>query len=469
MERNASKYGNDEAINFEGQTITWSELWSAVQICADNVAAIIDSPRQEVVSLLLPNSIEFIKSYLGIVHAGHIALPLDPAYKSLELDNIIDQVPPRLLITNGEYLDKFSPKHRQSAMLADELNRSQAVKPNLLRLGPDEQVVSLTFTSGTTGKPKAVPNTHTNHLWNIKTCSEVWNWTHSDSLLISLPLSHMHGIVIGLSGAIYHGNKLYLQRWFDETQTLESLASGKISLFTHAASAYVKLLQVAGKNYDLSRVRLCISGAAPLPPAVWQEFKKRYGIEILETYGSSETGRIAGNRLDERVLGSPGKPLPGVSVKLAGNGELLVKSDGVFPGYYLNPEATASGKTDDDYWRTGDVAEINDGYIFLKGRLQERIRRFGYTISPRDVEWALHKLEGIDDVYVLGLQSADSVDDEIVYFVQSDLSDEQIKDFCKQNLLFAWRPTQIVHLDKLPRNKSGKVQIAALKELVKNA
>jgi acyl-coenzyme A synthetase/AMP-(fatty) acid ligase len=274
---------------------------------------------------------------------------------------------------------------------------------------------------------------------------------------------------MSISGSTYHANTVYLHRWFDAKKTLEALAGGEISFFTHAASAFVKLAQTPGE-YDLSNVRLCVSGAAPLPPAVWQEFKDRFGLDIRETYGSSETGRIAANRVKEPVMhGSPGRALPGVGLKLSPDNEVLVRSPGVFPGYYQNQAATAAARTADGYWKTGDIAELKDGYIFLKGRKQERIRRFGYTISPRDVEWAMHKHPAIDDIYVMGRQRSGEPDDELVYLVVTDIDDGEINRFCKQNLLFAWRPDRIVHLDELPRTRSGKTRIGALEAMLQGA
>lgn len=361
---------------------------------------------------------------------------------------------------------QLSQDHQKRSVLVEELIGHDGPVGNLIEIPANQQIATLTFTSGTTGKPKAVPNTHANHIWNIEACSEIWDWTADDTLLVSLPLSHMHGIVICLSGAIYHGNTIYLQRWFDEEATLKALASGQISFFTHAASAYVKLVTHKSSDYDLSKVRLCISGAAPLPPAVWQDFKDRFGVQILETYGSSETGRIAGNRLHERVLGSPGKPMPGVELRLNASGEVEVSSPGVFPGYYQNESATDEFMTKDGFWRTGDIAELKNGYVYLKGRVQERIRRFGYTISPRDVEWAIQQHPKVKDIYVMGRQKAGDTSDELIYFIVTSLSDDQIWDYCKQNLIFAWRPDKIVHLDELPRNRSGKASIGKLKAMV---
>ena len=391
-------------------------------------------------------------------------MPLDPAYKKLELDAIIDQIPGLLTITNKEYSKKIG-KHSQPIITVDNLLLGISNPINELRLDPAMQIASLTFTSGTTGTPKAVPNTHSNHIWNIKVCSKIWNWTASDSLLISLPLSHWYGIVMGLSGVLCHGNTLYLQEWFSAKDTLEALSSGNISLFTHAAPAYIKLLQAPDDGYDLSAVRLCISGGAPLPPAIWHEFKQRYGIEILETYGSSETGRIAGNDLASRVLGSPGRPLPGVNVKFSDKNEILIKSPGVFPGYYNNQKETLKSQTEDGFWATGDIGELKDGYIYLKGRRQERIRRFGYTVSPRDVEWALLKIKGISDAYVLGRQQVGEPNDQLIYFLVGTADNKTVDTYCKENLLFAWRPDRIIRLDDLPRTGSGKPKIPELKKL----
>jgi acyl-CoA synthetase (AMP-forming)/AMP-acid ligase II len=465
LRRNARAFPDKAAVVFETDTITWAELSSAVEDMAASIGPALQSNSQEVVAILMPNSIEFIISYLAILYTGHMALPLDPAYKPLEYDILIEQIPPRLIISNQEYANKISHTHSVKTVIFEDID-SKKRKYSPLRFNPSQQIASLTFTSGTTGKPKAVPNTHANHLWNIEVCSKVWKWTSDDTLLVSLPLSHMHGIVICLSGALYHGNTIYLHKWFDAAATLKALSSGKISFFTHAASAYVKLVQVSHTDHNLSAVRLCISGAAPLPPEVWRQFKRLYGVEILETYGTSETGRIAGNSLEERVLGSPGKPLPGVDLKLAEDGEVLVKSGGVFPGYFQNPEATKASLTADGYWRTGDIADLKDGYVFLKGRVQERIRRFGYTVSPRDVEWALLKNPAIKDAYVMARQRQTAPDDELFYFIVSDLSDDEITDYTKANLLFAWRPDKIIRLQELPRTASGKPSMPKFREMI---
>jgi acyl-CoA synthetase (AMP-forming)/AMP-acid ligase II len=210
---------------------------------------------------------------------------------------------------------------------------------------------------------------------------------------------------------------------------------------------------------------LFISGSAPLPPAVWQQFKRRFDSEILEVYGTSETGRIASNLLNDRQPGSPGELLPGVRVKIDKKSEVLVKSPGVIDGYYKNPRATADSMAQDGWWRTSDTGQLNGRRLILKGRLHEKIRRLGYSLSPRDIEWALHKMPQIKEVQVLSVQRPDSDDDKLICYVVTDASTEAVRDFCKQNLPSVWRPDEINILPSLPRNRSGKVDIVKLKAM----
>ncbi|HET7528657.1 MAG TPA: class I adenylate-forming enzyme family protein, partial [Candidatus Saccharimonadales bacterium] len=147
--------------------MSWSRLWEATKAPSAYISNRAASDRQEVIAIMLPNSIDFVEAYLAVVRSGHIALPMDPTYKSLELDNIVDQLPPKLIITNDKYLNRFSQKHQEMAVLIKDIRNYEGSPAAAVKLPPDEQIVSLTFTSGTTGKPKAVPNTHSNHIWNI--------------------------------------------------------------------------------------------------------------------------------------------------------------------------------------------------------------------------------------------------------------------------------------------------------------
>ena len=463
LDHHVSNSPNKLALVADKKQLTWQELGELVEYYAALIRGLVNNNRQQVVAVLMPNTWEYVVTYLAIVKAGHIAMPIDVIYKPLEITAVINQIQPEIVVT-----DEVNAKRIQNTkVVVKTMDQLQQASPSstYIRLSADRQIASVVFTSGTTGKPKASTYTHANHLWNIKVCSEVWDWTANDSLLASLRLSHWYGLVMCLSGAVYHGNTLYLQENFDPIKILESLTSGKISFFTNGPIAYQKMLEVDGE-YDLSAVRLCVSGSAPLPPKVWQDFKNKFGIEILETYGSSETGRIAANSLGSPVVGSPGKILSGVNVKISSSGEVLVKSPGVFPGYYKNLSATKAGKTSGGWWQTGDLGKLEHGSIKLLGRVQEKIRKQGYTISPRDVEWALLEDPNTREVAVVGLPQPNGGDDKIVYFIVTKSSGAQIATFCKNNLPSVWRADKIIILDNLPRKPSGKPDLTKLKSMV---
>ncbi len=470
MEFNAATMPAKPALVHDKQSFTWKELEYLVDNCAANLFYLLgEQPKQQIIAIVLPNSTEYVICYLAVQKLGHIALPIDVSYKNLEIEAILSQMSPQLVIFN-EQKQNVSHKVNERCTYKSLMSKSRPGRYTKLRIGPKDQIATLLFTSGTTGKPKAVPNTHNNQIWNVRVCSQVWSWTEKDSLLVSLRLSHMYGVVIALSGCLFHGNTMYLQTWFDPKETLEALSSGKISVFMHVPSAYQEILSYIqtqkDTSYNISSVRLLTSGGGPLPPEVWRNFYAIFKKKIVETYGSSETGRIAGNRLEQPLTGTPGYLFPGVKAKLSDENELLIKSEGLFPGYYRNRSATKAGLTQDGWWKTGDIAELDGGRVILKGRVQEKIRKAGYSISPRDIEWALLESPQIKEVFVMGRLQENTPNDELIYFLNTTLSDKELESYYKTNLLFAWRPDRVIRLHSLPKTASGKVKIPALKKML---
>lgn len=468
LDSNALKLPDKAAIVFEDTTLSWRQLGEKVNIASDILHHHIPTDKQYVIGLLLPNSWQFVVAYLAMLKAGHIALPLDPTHKKMEITNVIEQIKPFLVISQDSFTEFFNSTTK--VLNVDTLLNPPALSKEQKgekREKSSSDIATLLFTSGTTGKPKAVPYTHANHIWNIAASTELWQWKEDDSLLIALPLSHWHGLVMGLSGALYHGNTLYLHERFNAEKVMEVLASGKITMFTHVSIAYFKFLEIhKDKNYDLSSIRLFISASSTLPPAVWQEFKERFGHEILECYGSSESGRLTSNSLSSRIPGSVGQPLPGVSLRLEDDNEIAIRSPGLFPGYYKNLSATKAKYTKDGWWLMGDIGVMKDGHLSLKGRVQERIKHLGYTIYPRDIEWALLKNENITDVLVMGVQRENMPDDKLIYFIVGDVSVDNVRSYTKENMPSAWRADDIFILESLPRTKSGKISLPQLKLLL---
>lgn len=473
LERNAQTYPDKPAIVFKDQTVTFKDFFDKVVAAAGNIENILENSEngpslgdQQIIGILLPNSIDFLITYLGIIHAGHIAMPLDPNFKQLETQNVVSQTGLKLVVSDSTYSSHFTDS--DILISADSLQRSiedKSSQKELLRIPPETMVATMLFTSGTTGNPKTVPYTHSNHMWNPAAVSDLWEWTSEDTILLSLPLSHWHGLVMGVDGALYHGNTIYLQDWFSAKETVDMLKTGKISLFMHVPIAYQKLVEFAdGENVDISGVRLCVSGSSYLPPKLWSEFQARYGQDILERYGANEMGLLTSNTLSERIPGCVGRPLKDVAIRIEDDGQIAMSSPGLFSGYYKNPDATKQQQTDDGLWLSGDLAEIDsDGRIHHKGRIQEKMKKFGYTVSPRDVEWALEQHPKVKEVAVVSIQKEDSLSDEFVYFVVGDISDEEIHSFAKTDMPTFWRPDTIVHLDMIPR--TGRTSKPAIKEL----
>lgn len=468
LAKNSIEMPDKLALVYKDKKYTWNELNDAVNEVASNVSAKLKNNKtQQIIGILLTNSDDFIISYLGIIHAGHIAMPLDPNFKPVETRRVIEQMEPEFVISNDNYRSHFSDA--TTWYKPQELRGTQQKELEFLRIEPDKQAASMLFTSGTTGNPKAVPYTHQNHMWNPAVVSKLWSWTKDDTILLSLPLSHWHGLVMGLDGALYHGNTIYLHEWFNAEETVKTLQSGEITLFMHVPIAYFKLVEYAGADtIDISNVRLCIAGSSYLPPSLWQQFKQKFGHEILERYGANEMGLLTSNTLDERIPGCVGYLLEGVEVKIQDDGEIAMKSPGLFLGYWNNDEATKKQRIKDGFWLSGDIGEFDDqGRLHLKGRVQEKMKKFGYTVYPRDVEWALAKHPLVEEVVVLSIQKEDSLSDEFVYFVVGDITDKEIHAYAKKEMPNFWRPDKIVHLQAIPRTgRTSKPSIRDLKALL---
>lgn len=471
LSKNAIKYPNKVAYEFEDKVYTWAELNSFVNNYALNIRQNVSgASQQQIIGILLPNCIEFVIAYLAILKLGHIAMPFDPSHKKLEITNVAESYKPSLIITNSSYESELPDDIPELLTDKDiEILGSKDFSINI-NLPPKKQIASLLFTSGTTGHPKATAYSHTNHLWNIKAVTKLWQWTSQDTLLLSLPLSHWHGLVMGVAGGLTHANTTYLQARFSAKETLKELTKGRVSIFMHVPIAYFKLNEfVDYTKYPIKNVRLFISGSSFLPPKVWQDFKDNYGYEILERYGASETGLIVSNKLEEKIPGSVGYSLPGVQFRIETDGEIAMKSPGLFLGYYHNQSATKKHTTADGWWLTNDIGELDEktGRLTLKGRVQEKIKKLGYTVYPRDVEWAVMQGGLVSDIVVIGLQDPNDLSDTVVYFVVADNQTKQIlNNYCKANLPGAWRPDKIVFLDELPKTRSGKPQLAKLKTLI---
>jgi malonyl-CoA/methylmalonyl-CoA synthetase len=437
------------------------------------------------VAFFLGNRIEFVTTYLALARLGAVMVPLNLAYRRLELAHVLEDAQPRLLLTERrqlEVLDALEPDDRagvEKILLAEELEEWESPagdSPSLV--GADDPAIIM-YTSGTTGRSKGAVISHRNLLASMADLMAAWAWTSRDSLLLGLPLFHTHGLVVGLHCALASGAKVLLHRRFEAARFVDVLAQGEPSLFFGVPTMYLRLIEeIRGRarRLDFSHMRLFCSGSAPLAEETFAEFRRLTGHDILERYGMTETCMLLSNPYaGPRVAGSVGLPLPGVSVRVVdesgqevkpgSEGELLVRGSNVFDGYWQAPEKTAESFSRDEegrvWFRTGDLArqDPDSGYFTLLGRRHELIISGGYNIYPREIEEMLVGYPGVRDAAVIGTPHPEWGEVPVAYLeVDGEIDLTELTDYCRQQMAKFKVPQKFDVVGSLPRNTLGKVQ-----------
>ncbi len=325
------------------------------------------------------------------------------------------------------------------------------------------------YTSGTTGRPKGVELGHDALAANIDALADAWAWTADDMLVHGLPLFHVHGLVLGLLGPLRLGCRLA----HTVRPTPAAYAAARGTIYFGVPTVWSRVCADGDAARELSAARLLVSGSAPLPLPVFERLTALTGQPPIERYGMTETLITCSTRADgERRPGSVGRALSGVRTRLAplgmhrdgsadgdGLGELEVHGPMLFRGYLGRPEATAATFTADGWFRTGDIATIDDGGMHrIVGRASiDLIKSGGYRIGAGEVEDALLAHPGVREAAVLGLPH-DDLGQEVVAFVVADgVTGETLAAFAAERLSWHKRPRRIVFVDSLPRNALGKV------------
>lgn len=327
---------------------------------------------------------------------------------------------------------------------------------------------------------------HGNVLATVTGLLAAWSWERDDVLLLTLPLFHVHGLIVGLLTAFAAGATVELRRKFDAATIVDELATGVPTVFFGVPTMYVRLVDELRRRwetgFDLSRLRLFCSGSAPLDPETFRAFHELTGHAILERYGMTETGMSLSNPyVGDRLPGTVGVPLPGVSARIVdaegrdvppgGEGELLVRGSNVFTGYWQAPEKTAESFVRDgagDRWfRTGDLARRDPatGHYTLLGRRHELILSGGFNVYPREVEEVLVSYPGIREAAVVGRPHPEWGEVPVAFLVADGEVDEAaLVDFCKNQMAGFKVPRTLRRVEALPRNALGKVQKHLLPE-----
>lgn len=450
------------------------------------------------VALLLPKGMDFIFAHLAILAAGAVSLPLNPGYSAKEISAILEDAQPAFLLTDSRCRAPLRPALFATCSLRTVLvdapspggeeswiGALEALPGNRLPVcaaEPDDPALLL-YTSGTTGKPKGAMITHRNLIFNIQTLRSLWAWDEKDVLLHVLPLFHIHGLAIALHGALLAGSPVILQEKFEPQATWKTIAEKRCTLLMAVPTIYHRLLQEGSPfRPDLSSMRLFISGAAPLSAALFNRFAEKTGFRILERYGMTEAGVIASNSLApaQRVPGSVGYALPGVRIRVVSEdgtslpagevGEVWIRGDNVFKGYWRNPEKTGEALSA-GWFRSGDLGYLDPkdpGRLFLVGRSKDLIISGGLNVYPAEVETVLEQHPAVQEAAVIGLPDED-FGERVTAAVTvrgraTPFLPEEIIGHCKRNLIGYKCPKEVFLVERLPRNALGKVEKSVLQK-----
>jgi malonyl-CoA/methylmalonyl-CoA synthetase len=443
----------------------------------------------ERVSVQVEKSPQSLWLYLGVIRAGMVYHPLNPAYTDEELGFFLGDAGPSLFVCDASreqnlrgLCDGAGVAHLLtlnsdgSGSMLEAAQRCSAQFDTVHAAAGD--LAALLYSSGTTGRPKGIMLTHGNLLENAAVLVDYWGFSSEDCLLHVLPVFHVHGLFVAIGCVLRSGASMRWLAKFDVPAVLENLPLSTVMM--GVPTYYTRLLaDPAFGAHNCLSIRLFISGSAPLLTDTFVEFEERTGQVILERYGMSETGMNTSNPLHgQRRAGTVGFPLPGVTVRVCGPGnqilgsgevgDLQVKGGNVFAGYWNMPDKTAEDFTPDGFFITGDKGVVDeDGYISIVGRSKDMVISGGLNVYPKEIELLIDELPGVLESAVIGLPDPDfgeAVAAVVVLEAGAQLSQEGIRSAVKEQAANFKVPKRVFFVASLPRNTMGKVQKNVLRK-----
>ncbi|MHB8513580.1 MAG: long-chain-fatty-acid--CoA ligase [Actinomycetota bacterium] len=488
------------AILFQDRVITYGDLDAEIDLVAGGIVG-LGLRQGDRVGLLVHNVPQFISAYYGIARAGCVTIPLNTMLTADEISFILTDADARMVIASDPFAPTVDGLRQTLAMLdhvvvtGDHAPTGAMTWSQLLGIGTSRVVPAptvlgkprnaggdpgslalLAYTSGTTGKPKGAMLSHENLLANLEQMSGVpaLDQASDDVVLLVLPLFHIYALnaILGLTMKV--GATALLMERFDAIASLEAIQKHRATVVFAAPPMFIAWNNTPGiATYDLSSVRLACSGAAPLPGPVLEQFQRRTGITIWESYGLTETAPgVTSNAMGSIAKpGSIGKPLPGVEVRILDEdgddvedgdpGEIVVRGPNVFRGYFNHPEYTAEALSADGWFRTGDIGYADeDGYIFLVDRKKDLVIVSGFNVYPREVEDVIYRHPKVSEVAAIGIPhpyTGEAVKALVVLKPGETATEEELLDFCRKSLARFKCPSTIEFVRELPHLATGKV------------
>jgi long-chain acyl-CoA synthetase len=480
------KFGEQVSLIFEGKEFTNLQLLRYADQLANGLKG-LEVGMGDRVMVMLINCPEVLISYQAILRAGGIIVPVISFLGEREMIHILRNSESKVLITNKNWLnriEKFRPglETLKHIIVVEDEEISETIHFWDLVHKPVDQPVDfeideydlavILYTAGTTGEPKGVMLTHRNLYSNAVNSSTFSDVKPNDVMLHVLPLSHSYGLTVMNAGYLFN-QKSVLMRWFDVEEAFRLIEKYKVTGFSGSPAMFAMMLNSpVADNYDLSSLRRCGCGSAPLPLDILQGFQKKFGCPVWEGYGLSEAAPIVTRHRPDmpQKPGSIGIPIPGVEVRIVdeedndlpigGVGELIVRGPNVSPGYYKMPEET--GQAFRNGWLyTGDMARMDDdGYLFIVDRKKDLIIRGGLNIYPWDVEEVFYEHPAVQDVAVVGVPDpimGEEVKAFVVLKAGQSVTGQELVAYCRESLGRYKCPKYIEFINEIPRSPIGKV------------
>jgi malonyl-CoA/methylmalonyl-CoA synthetase len=488
----AKDYAQKIAIVSGGNQYSYQILLDEATSFAKTLLGDASDLNQQRVAFMVEPGFDYVKVQWAIWLAGGVAVPLCLSHPIPSLQYVMEDTDASVIVSSNNYTMFLEPLTSAPGIRYFNVNESfPSVEINLPEVD-DSRDAMILYTSGTTNKPKGVVTTHLTIDTQVESLISAWSWASSDTILCILPLHHVHGIINVVCCSMAAGATCEFVNSFSAPAIYAMFMEGKINVFMAVPTIYYKLIthweslipdEQSSIFTALQKFRLMVCGSAALPISVMQKWETISGHLLLERYGMTEIGMAISNPyIGERRPGFVGVPLPGVDVKLvdekyneveAGTpGEIVVKGKTVFDRYWNRPEATLDSFTSDNWFKTGDVAIVENGYYRILGRNSvDIIKSGGYKISSLEIEEVLRTHNTVSDCAVVGIEDVEWGELIVACLVLNDSTssiefDAALLDaWMKENIAPYKRPRKYLVVDELPRNAMGKVVKSEVKKL----
>src|SRR3954451_1415066 len=475
----AERDGDRPALRMDDAALSYAEFRDT----ALRVAAFLQQRGVEPgdrVGMVLPNVLSFPVLFYGAQLAGAAVVPMNPLLKAREVEYYLRDSGARIVLAAEQVAGPATEAAgtvRIEAVPVDPALPEEAMAADALAAPverADDDPAVILYTSGTTGPPKGAELTHAGLDSNARTTQETLLEAGPDDVIMGcLPLFHVFGLTCALNAGVRAGALLTLIPRFDGAKALSVVARDSVTVFEGVPTMFSAMLHApdAGQ-YDVSSLRLCVSGGSAMPVEVMRSFEKTFGCIVLEGYGLSETSPVASfnHPHAERKPGSIGTPIRGVEMRLVDDdgkdvaagevGEIAIRGENVMKGYWQRPEETAKA-IPYGWFRSGDLARQDDeAYYFIVDRKKEMIIRGGYNVYPREIEEALYEHPAVAEVAVVGIAHPDlgeEVDAAVALKPGATAEVGDLRDFVKARVAAYKYPRHVWLVDALPKGPTGKI------------